>query len=554
MSALALQQNWDTTRPDAADEIAGMLAQRRAAIEGSFLDVGSQLGRCMEILSRHSKILQAIPRDIESPELIEASNGLSGIGAQAREVAASFGTERDAMAELIKALLAAEVPIANLARTVKMIGIMAVNARVMAASIGEMEGFEDFTGDIATLSSQAGGTVREFSEAFAHLIDHVRRTESQRIQFETGHRTLLVDLASNLSWRLEELAANRRTAADAATRTNEITGRIAERVGTVVFSLQVGDSTRQRLEHVEAALDQLQALGPNDATGGHVRTLQGLQMRALAAELGQDAATGEKNLRSLVSDASEIVRQSKLMTGASGKGSESALAQLTGALRGAVDLLRSCEAERAKLDHLASGAVEVVETLLGHVASVKAIESNMRLLSLNATMRCARLGQEGRALNVIAQQLRELTAETVSAAEETLGGLSRVSELAAHVAKAAHASGAGEVGRIEEQVRLALNLLDAVEERLKAAGSVLSVENKQVSNLLVSAATAFSGQIGIAGEITRAANGLESEGSSAQGQPLGAAGESIMAALRMRYTMQSERVVHDRFIGTLASA
>jgi hypothetical protein len=242
------------------------------------------------------------------------------------------------------------------------------------------------------------------------------------------------------------------------------------------------------------------------------------------------------------------------MTGASGKGSESALAQLTGALRGAVELLRSCEAERAKLDHLASGAVEVVETLLGHVASVKAIEANMRLLSLNATMRCARLGQEGRALNVIAQQLRELTAETVSAAEETLGGLSRVSELAAHVARAAHASGAGEVGRIEEQVRLALNLLDAVEERLKAAGSVLSVENKQVSNLLVSAATAFSGQIGIAGEITRAANGLESEGSFAQGHPLGAAGESIMATLRMRYTMQSERVVHDRFIGSLANA
>lgn len=554
MNALAFAPAWDAPEPDAADEVAGLLAQRRATVEGSFLDVGSQLGRCMEILSRHSKILQAIPRDIESAELIEATDGLGGIGAQARSVAASFGAERDAMAELIKALLAAEVPIANLARTVKMIGIMAVNARVMAASIGEMEGFEDFTGDIAALSSQAGATVREFSQAFNHLVDHVRRTESQRIQFETGHRTLLVDLASSLSWRLEELAANRRTAAEAASRTGAITGRIAERVGTVVFSLQVGDSTRQRLEHVEAALDQVRRLDGQETTAAHALALQAHQMRALAAELGQDAATGEKNLRSLVSDASEIVRQSKLMTGASAKGSDSALAQLTNALRGAVDLLRSCEAERAKLDHLANGAVEVVETLLGHVASVKAIEANMRLLSLNATMRCARLGQEGRALNVIAQQLRELTAETVSAAEETLGGLSRVSELAAHVAQAAHASGAGEVGRIEEQARLALNLLDAVEERLKAAGSVLSVENKQVSNLLVSAATAFSGQIGIAGEIARAADRLENEGAGRRGLPLDAAGEAVMAGLRARYTMQGERVVHDRFIGALANA
>ncbi len=77
MSALALRENWDTTRPDAADEIAGMLAQRRAAIEGSFLDVGSQLGRCMEILSRHSKILQAIPLDIESPVFKQDASALA---------------------------------------------------------------------------------------------------------------------------------------------------------------------------------------------------------------------------------------------------------------------------------------------------------------------------------------------------------------------------------------------------------------------------------------------------------------------------------------------
>lgn len=541
------------------------LAARRPAIEAAFLDVGDRLTKCMTLLNRHTALFEALPRDFESAELAEATTALHSLGAETGAMAASFAAERMAMGELVAALAGADAPISNLVRAVKMIGIMAVNARVMAASIDDMEDVEVFTGDIARLSSEADATVRAFSNTYRRLVDHVRRTEARRGEFEQNHRRRLLDLSSGLETRLGQLAERRREASAAGSRTGEMTRQIAGRVGAVVLSLQVGDNTRQRLEHVEAALGLLDDLthgrrGPavagidwSEAAGSPalvavVTRLQSAQLAGAADHLEEEVKAGEAALRSLQSDVTEMVRQSRLVATGSVKGAEAPLAALNAELRDAGAMLRVCETERGKLDAMAAEAGEVVRSLLSRIADIRAIESSMRLLSLNATMKCARLGSKGRALNVITQQLRELTAETVVSAESTAYSLQRVSEAARRVTAAASADSAGRVGRLEEEAQRALRLVESVDGRLASAVGVLADEAPELLRLLGGAAAAYATQRRVARTLDSAAAQLNGFAGTRPSLTDDEYAEAVFAHLRKTYTMQGERQIHDRLV------
>src|SRR5690606_3993006 len=106
------------------------------------------------------------------------------------------------------------------------------------------------------------------------------------------------------------------------------------------------------------------------------------------------------------------------------------IASLSAQLRTAVTILADFETERAKLETVATAVQATVKQLLGHVEAVQEIEANMRLVSLNAAVRCAQLGPRGASLTVIASQLRELTSETVVAAEAAMARLDESSRLA----------------------------------------------------------------------------------------------------------------------------
>lgn len=570
MNAISFNRSADR-RGTALPAMTADLAARRPAIEAAFLDVGGRLTQCMTLLNRHTALFEALPRDFESAELAEATTALHSLGAETGAMASSFAAERKAMSALIAALSGADGPISDLVRTVRMIGIIAVNARVMAASVDDMEDVEVFTSDIARLSSEADATVRALSGTYERLVEHVRRTESRRSEFEQNHRRRLLDLSHGLEQRLGQLAERRREAAAAGSRTGEMTRQIAERVGAVVLSLQVGDNTRQRLEHIEAALGLLDAMthgrpGPaaagidwSEAAGSPalvhaVARLQSDQLAGAAGHLEGEVQSGEAALRSLQADVTEMVRQSRLVGTGSANDAETPLAALNTELRDASAMLRVCEAERGKLDAMAAEAGEVVAALLSHIAAVRAIESSMRLLSLNATMKCARLGTKGRALNVITQQLRELTAETVISAESTAAGLQSVSEAARRVTAAASSDSADRVARLEEGAERALRLVETVDGRLAAALAVLSDEAPELLRLLGGAAAAYAVQRRMARALEAAATELAAL--AGPGQSLSACAEAtpLLAHLRKAYTMQHERRIHDQLAAEMLAA
>lgn len=564
MSALARAQRVETEWPEGA-HAAGALAAPRAGIESAFLGIGEKLGRCVGVLGRLSSVFEALPADFQSRELDEAGARLEALGLQACGMTASFADERRVMAALITALNAAASPIEDLLRSVKTIGIVAINARVVAAGLAAgHSGLEVFTTDIAALSEEANAAVGRLSAVYRGLVEEVRRAETRRAAFEATHTGTLLGLGGRIAAPLARVTERRREAAKDSARTGEATRRITGRVAQAVSALQIGDNTRQRVEHAETALSVIGGatevpFSPAPALRARlidaVCRLQAAQVEATVEAFLQEAGAAEGALRELAMDVKDMVSQSVRMVGNAAGSGEAPLAALNNELRFVAEMLRSCEAERKRLDAMGAEVGGLVRSLLDHVKALQNIEAEMRLLSLNATVKCAQLGSHGRALNVIAQQLRELTAETVGSAEAAASSLGKAAETAHGLVNAAESDATSRLSSLEDGASRAVGLLEGVDRRLNAAVAILTEAAPKVTEMLHEAADALAGQRRVADALTEARRRIASLCPPDRHSDLGtlAAEEqeeatALFAQLRRLYTMEGERSLHDSIV------
>ena len=556
-------------KPQARDvsALSSALAKPRQEIEEAFVSVGSRLSEGAAMLNKLTRLFEALPAALQGEEVVEASGQLRTVARTALQLTEDFAKEKADLARLVEVVSAANSPIGELRRTVKMIGIVSINARVTAAGIvGDNEDFEVFTTDIATLSDSARSTIHEFSQVYRQLVTEVGQAANQRDRFDAAHAHTLTELAHNLDETLEALDRQRQSAVESSAETGRVSRQIVGRIGSAVMALQVGDSTRQRLEHVEAGLDCLaDILGGkpvdgstfDDAVGEEALTAVSLleqeQLRATAADFANEVGEAEQALQALAADAGTIMARSRNLYG-DGDNEASALTVLSAQLRVATEILRDCEMERSKLEAVAAAVQQTVSILLGHVAAVQDIEANMRLVSLNAAVRCAQLGPRGASLTVIASQLRELTTETVVAAEAAMAQLDEASALAGAFGAAAGGDNAGQIGRLEQQANHAMTLLTRLDEGLSAAMDSLNADGPKVIGLLQAAARGIDGQSRLAESMDDIA--LQIAGLSADAMPGEMAAElmPVLERLRKTYTMEAERQIHSRLFGGAVAA
>jgi hypothetical protein len=551
-------------KPQARDisALSTALAKPRQEIEEAFVSVGSRLSEGAAMLNKLTRQFEALPAALQGEEVIEASSQLRAVARTALQLTEDFAKEKADLTRLVAVVSAANGPIGELRRTVKMIGIVSINARVTAAGIvGDSDDFEVFTTDISTLSDSARSTIYEFSQVYRQLVTEVDQAAGQRDRFDAAHAHTLTELAHNLDETLEALDRQRQQAVESSAETGRVSRQIVVRIGSAVMALQVGDSTRQRLEHVEGGLDCLADLvgGAEFDETARAEALTALslleqeQLRATAADFAGEVGEAEEALRALASDAGTIMARSRNLYG-DGDNEASALTVLSAQLRVATEILRDCEMERSKLEAVAAAVQQTVSVLLGHVAAVQDIESNMRLVSLNAAVRCAQLGPRGASLTVIASQLRELTTETVVAAEAAMAQLDEASALAGAFGAAAGGENAGQIGRLEQQANHAMNLLTRLDEGLSSAMESLSADGPKVIGLLQAAARGIDGQSRLAESMDDIALQIAALSSDSMPDPLAVELLPVLERLRKTYTMEAERQIHSQLFGGAIAA
>ncbi len=506
--------------------------------ERDFLALGDALGRAGGVLAAVEGDFAALTRRLRDDESSAALGealariaGLSGSGGAAAQLAG-----------LGEATRAAAGRLAALHAVVGEVGGLAMNAKIQAAQMGAGADFAVFTGEIARLGDLAAGTLTQALAGLAGLRASVAGAHQAELAFVRGAETELHQARERIEACLALMQDRRLAAAAAAGGLADRSRRIAAAIGERIGELQINDMTCQRVEHVRAALAVLAGLddGPPAALGTICR-LQAAQLAHAADEFEHAMAGFSHGIGGLADEARAMMAEAGGLLG-QGEGPDSSfLRRMEDDVATVSALLADFAATRAKVDDVIAAVAEALAALSRDLAAIRSIDADLRIMALNATLKCGRLGPAGRALAVIAQELRGCSKRSEDGSKAVAAAIDRTVALAGTLG---HGPGPGAVpaGQMD-RLMAGLTELDAA---TGAGLAGLGERCRDAALLLGQAGEAVRGHM-VA--VLRDAAGRLEELAAAAGEPADSAGlrADLGRLLSRQYTMSSERVIHQLF-------
>ena len=327
---------------------------------------------------------------------------------------------------------------------------------------------------------------------------------------------------------------------------------------SVVVSLQSEDIARQRIEHVQEALQHVVAQidsGDDLESCANVLVLQRAQLadtRDLVAGSIEKIHSGllllSPQIEYLVSRTIKLFRQTK-------RDGQSFCELIDSGREIVADVFRNCSASARTVVSIIHRVLPAVEKMTDRIAALEEIKDTLRLISLNASVKTSQLGFEGAVIGVLASELHTITQEqggnttivlsALTAIREALHGIVQGKAMTQGSANILQGDGnlvGHELGGLSQSIRkssLQINL--QLEELTQMAGDLCS-------QLHMAAQTAARSS-----SITALIDELLKSFDLAL-LSLGISMDTIVANsaehrhLSDRYSMESERIVHQQIL------
>ncbi|HVJ42469.1 MAG TPA: hypothetical protein VM639_13280 [Dongiaceae bacterium] len=559
------------------DDVSGLLRAASRAIEDTFVGIGNRLESAIEILDRLSQTFDNLQRDLSSEDLAVATQSMGQVAKRIAALAIHDDGVPEALQDITAKTVAVGQRLNEMHKAVKAVDVLAVNAKIAAAHISSAgEEFISFADEIAAALKVAEGNLTDFGSELGQVIATLRDASRSQAALRQRQADAATTVPRALQLSVTTIGDRNAEACKAATVIQEKTGEVARQVGIAVTALQIGDSTRQRIEHVEYAIGLFQrALGGTSKSGQpapqsgftiptHLETTEREAIAAIGAELQVEQladTAGELDsqlqrilavLTALTGDAHEMAALARRAYGASGIDGGTFLDDLGDKVGQANELLQALTTAQ----HEANGVVQSVMTaagsLTGHMKSIQSLESDIRLMGLNTTLKCSRLGNEGRSLTVIAQELRSCSNITASEAEAIMELLDAVTVAGTQLSARETGAQSAETQAILDIMRNSIDRLHSVGGSLTGALATLSGDTERVVTLLDETLASVTAHQTISDTLRRCATAL-----AAIARPMAPEDDrlkdvlaDLQATLFKSYTMVQERKIHARVLGS----
>jgi hypothetical protein len=545
-----------------ADAVAS-IEDVSSRIEDVFARVGHQLGRGHIIFKELNLGLATLSRELSGAEIEGAATALQEIAARLNELAQALPAESALLATIGKSTAEASTLLKPLFKHVQMITIIARSARIEAASLdGDREGFLAFTQEAYDLGKAVLGSIEGSARDQQRLSDAVATASNRQREFEARYREQLVSGSAELASAYSGLRDQRSKSSHLADLAGTSTRKIAEAVGSSIVSLQAGDSTRQRLEHVSHGLRLVSGFAPSlvpeavesDDGARAICQLQAAQLKDAQREFGGDIGQIVRSLSAILHDAGSVVGHGRSLFGGEDGGSSSFLARIKQTLAQASTLIATCENAGRSVDD----ALAIVEDTLAKfreaIAGLAEATVDITLIGMNAGLKASHLGSRGSAFVVIANELKA-TADQVSAGAGRLRPVLDGIERSANDLKELRVQGdPTQLAKLEPQILQALREVEAGNDRLGKLMSRLVDEGAEFEGLMHSAQGLMSTLGEGSATLPAVAARLEAASAGVQRPKPQAHDAAVLDELFARYTMERERDVHRQFLQGLGLA
>lgn len=460
--------------PVVASDVTDQLEAARALVESRFSDAGERLagslemvGRLIEALDRLGLTLNVESVTHTSNELLSTAESLNALPlAQKRRV-----SDLDQL-KAAGALLEADIDVMR--TTLRYLRAFALNVKITAGAT--MRAADEFAGFAERMCDQLDFGVSQLDQLAEELTRLARQLDGALI-FEQGlggkYKELIPAVPDKLALDAETLRVNHARIAEVAASVAAIARDIQMKVGKALMALQIGDITRQRIEHVQLGI-QVAArtvreadLSPEarDRTERRLLHMVADQMADIATDFETEAAKVSHSLSGMAQDTQQIM----VIDGLSDGGGD--LRDLEISLGRAGLLIDDVTAAMTNAQRISGETVSAVEALARRVDAIHKVKRDIQQMAINSSLRCNRLGEVGKPLSVIAIELSSHASHLEDAADQTLGSLTALADLATGMATTepgdAHVD-AGRLNGVQSQLRRAA---DVVEKDLVGLGA-----------------------------------------------------------------------------------
>jgi len=527
-------------------------------IEDVFARVGHELGRGHIIFKELNQGLASLSGELSGAEIEGAATALQEIAARLSELAHALPAESTLLTTIGKSTSEASALLKPLFKHIGMITIIARSARIEAASLdGDREGFLAFTQEAYDLGKAVQGSIEGCARDQQRLSEAVATASGRQKEFEKNYGGQLVAESAELGAAYAGLRDQRSESSHLADLASGSTRKIAEAVGGAIISLQAGDSTRQRLEHVCHGLRLASGPEPSlvpqpvaSGSGAHaIRRLQAAQLRDAQREFGGDIAQIIRALSAILNDAGSVVSHGRTLFGGENGSSTSFLSRIKHTLAQASTLIATCESAGRAVDEALAVVEETLAKFRQAIAGLAEATVDITLIGMNAGLKASHLGSRGSAFVVIANELKA-TADQVSAGAARLRPVLDGIEKSAGELKELRVQGdPTQLAKLEPQILQALREVEIGNERLGNLMNRLVDEGAEFEGLMNSAQGLMSSLGESSAALPKVAARLETASADThRPQPQD---EALLDDLFARYTMERERDVHRDFLQAL---
>jgi hypothetical protein len=523
------------------------LALLAAGLDTRFLRAGTTLANAVGMIDRVIGGLDGVVAALDERTAGAAVTDLRGVADALAALPARQAGRRDRMGAVAAIARDLNDHVLDMHQTLRVLNIYGVNIKIAASGADQ---FVDFVEGMATKLSvgehELAGFIVQLKElmlavADVQQADRLLAAESATVVPEIPAR--LASDAGALAKHLADVAVVARTVAD-------IARRVQGKVAVVLGALQVGDSTRQRLEHVVATLQLLEASGgdvpPDPVVVGHIDRLLAAQIEGARADFARDTATMLASLADLLPETDQLLA---LIADQGDGGSRDFLERLE---RGIADVERVTGRLRDAERRSTAMATIITETIAGltrRLAKVQLIRLQVQDIATNTRLLCRRQGAIGKAVSVIAVEVdayaRRL-GESTECVAQVIADLKAVE--AALLDAVSGTAGAGAAGGGRDMGDTLAGALAVIRDACQRTGLVSmegSDDARHLGALLMSTVGELANE-----EAVAAAMGQVAERLARRTPPLPmtddaeAALRQLLPRIAAMYTMAQERTIH----------
>ncbi|UXS03668.1 chemotaxis protein [Agrobacterium tumefaciens] len=529
------------------------LALAQSRIEQTFLDGGSVLVSVMEILSELIAILDRMTGSMDGDTAGTAVSNMQMTVEELIRLPEMENARQTAFTEMSTLCKSSNGHVDDIKETIRYLKTFAVTVKITGAGISE---FSAFAEEIRERIHFGGDEVAKFAQYLDLMDKQLAKARDVSSAIRVDFDATIPEIVRGLKTNAGRIGDQHRDMTAMASKVKSIAQGVQAKIGSTLSSLQIGDITRQRIEHVNTTL----ALFDEYRHSEEARVLSAAEMDALCdtvfelvrAQIEETAATFQQDCRkifagiaSFADDAANILSLRDRLVEDADKDGGSALQLLERDIAKACNLAGRVQESMVEANAAVSSVTSTAQDLLQGIEVLRSIKTEIHYMALNSNLRCSKLGDEGRSVNVVSAELRVFADKLETPADAIVGDLRRIEAAIADLAGEKQSS-----ADLRKPLNEALDAVSQAKIQMETGLRDLAEEGQAVFSRISAAVVKLDFESEL-GNVLEECRQIAGDIAVTSAQDITAFAEKILplsSRIYKIYTMAQERDVHMHYL------